>query len=152
MYHHILIATDGSELAALGLDQGLALAATLRAQVTVVTVTEPMDPRVVQAAAIAGVHDAAEKYEETVTRDPAARFDAIGAMAARPGGAARTVSLIDASPASAIIAECKASGRGPIVMSSHGRRGLTRLLLGSQTAEVLALSSVPVLVVRQAQA
>lgn len=152
MYNHILIATDGSALAGLGLDHGLALAVKLGAKVTVVTVSEPMDQRIVHAAAIAGVHDAAEKYEESVAKDLAGRFDDIRNRAAGHGIAAEMVSLIDASPAGAIIAQCAASGCDLIVMSSHGRRGLTRLLLGSQTSEVLGLSTVPVLVVRQASA
>lgn len=148
MYEHILIATDGSELAGLGLDHGLDLAATLGAKVTVVTVTEPMDHRIIQAAAISGVHDAAEKYEHSVEKELAARFEAIRLKAAGHGVAVDVVSLINASAAEAIIEHSAAAGCDLIVMSSHGRRGLTRLLLGSQTAEVLGMSRVPVLVVR----
>lgn len=54
----------------------------------------------------------------------------------------------DAHPAEAIVDAAKSEGCSLIVMASHGRRGLGRLLLGSQTAEVLAHSPVPVLVVR----
>ena len=133
MYKHILIATDGSDLAALGLEHGLRLAASLAAQVTVITVTEPMDQRIVDAAAVAGVRDAAERYE----------------AAEAQGVTVEMKSLVNASPAEAILGESREGGNDLIVMSSHGRRGLKRLLLGSQTAEVLAHAEVPVLVIRQ---
>ena len=53
----------------------------------------------------------------------------------------------NALPASTIIETAKSRGCDLIVMGSHGRRGLTKLWLGSQTSEVLADGSVPVLVV-----
>ena len=61
---------------------------------------------------------------------------------------AETVYLEDAHAAEAIIETAKTHDCTIIVMSSHGRRGLGRLLLGSVTSEVLNHSSVPVLVVR----
>ncbi len=149
MYKHILIATDGSDLAALGLEHGLRLAASLAAQVTVITVTEPMDQRIVDAAAVAGVRDATERYEASVEKDLAGRFAAIRAAAEAQGVTVEVKSLVNASPAEAILGESREGGHDLIVMSSHGRRGLKRLLLGSQTAEVLAHAEVPVLVIRQ---
>lgn len=56
--------------------------------------------------------------------------------------------LADRWPADAIIEIAEEKGANLIVMASHGRRGLGRLLLGSQTVEVLTHSKVPVLVVR----
>nr|WP_231958023.1 universal stress protein [Novosphingobium resinovorum] len=61
---------------------------------------------------------------------------------------AETLHVPDAQPAEAIIAAAKDRDCSLIAMSSHGRRGIGRLLLGSQTSEVLAHSPVPVLVVR----
>jgi nucleotide-binding universal stress UspA family protein len=61
---------------------------------------------------------------------------------------ADTVLIEDALPAEAIIEAAKAHDCSLIAMASHGRRGLGRLMMGSVTAEVLAHSPVPVLVVR----
>ncbi|VDC30833.1 universal stress protein [Pseudogemmobacter humi] len=152
MYHHILITTDGSDLAALGLDHGLGLASKLGAKVSVLTLAEPMDPRVLQAAAVGGVHDAAARYEETIARDLAERAQAIRAKAAAAGVEIRLETGTDRAPAEAIIRFATANGCDLIVMSSHGRRGFRKLILGSQTAEVLAHSTIPVLVIRAAKA
>ena len=72
-----------------------------------------------------------------------------GAAAEAQGVTVEVKSLVNASPAEAILGESREGGNDLIVMSSHGRRGLKRLLLGSQTAEVLAHAEVPVLVIRQ---
>ena len=64
------------------------------------------------------------------------------------GVEAETVYVENALPAEAIIETAKARNCSLIAMSSHGRRGLGRLVLGSVTSEVLANTSVPVLVVR----
>ena len=68
--------------------------------------------------------------------------------AGKMGIAASTIHVADALPATAIVETAQSAGCNLIVMASHGRRGLRRLLLGSQTAEVLAHSHTPVLVVR----
>jgi nucleotide-binding universal stress UspA family protein len=73
---------------------------------------------------------------------------AVEASAKKLGVPADTVHIPDAHPAEAIIEVAKARDCGLIVMASHGRRGLRKLLLGRQTLEVLAHSPVPVLVVR----
>jgi nucleotide-binding universal stress UspA family protein len=70
------------------------------------------------------------------------------AAADRAGVAADTLHVPDRWPADAIIEVAEARGCNLIVMASHGRRGLGRLILGSQTSEVLAHSKIPVLVVR----
>ena len=72
----------------------------------------------------------------------------VQAAAERLGVDAETVHVPEALPAEAIIATANERHCNLIVMASHGRRGLRRLLLGSQTSEVLLSSPVPVLVVR----
>lgn len=61
---------------------------------------------------------------------------------------AKVVHVEDKRPAEAILELSQAQGCDLIVMASHGRRGLGKLLLGSQTAEVLSYTTIPVLVVR----
>ena len=68
-------------------------------------------------------------------------------MVEQIGISAELVHIPDAHAATAIVETAKSRGRDLIVMASHGRRGLRRLFLGSQTSEVLADGSVPVLVV-----
>ena len=68
---------------------------------------------------------------------------------AKAGGIeAKTVYVNDSFPAEGIIATANSVGADLIVMGSHGRRGLGRLLLGSQTSNVLAHTTIPVLVTR----
>jgi nucleotide-binding universal stress UspA family protein len=69
-------------------------------------------------------------------------------VATRVGITADTVHIDDTYPAEGIVSRAEAVGCDLIVMGSHGRRGLGRLLLGSQTSNVLALSKIPVLVTR----
>ena len=125
MYKHMLIATDGSELATKALEHGLALAKHDNAPVTVVTVTEPWAPlaanRILDGAAQRG-------NAHGVTCD--------------------VVHVKDQHPAEGIVATAKEKGCDLIVMASHGRRGVSRLLLGSQAYEVLTHCSVPALIVR----
>lgn len=149
MYTHILIATDGSDVAKNGLDHGLSLAKALSSKVTIVTVTEPF-PLVAGATAsgwVAGPEDI-NRYE--AGQESFARGVLVSAKAAadRAGVTADTLHVPDRWPADAIIEVAEARGCNLIVMASHGRRGLGRLILGSQTAEVLAHSKIPVLVVR----
>src|SRR6516162_10369581 len=74
-------------------------------------------------------------------------LDEARAMAEQAGISAELLHATDAHPATAIIETAKSRGCDLIVMGSHGHRGLRKLFLGSQTSEVLADGSVPVLVV-----
>jgi nucleotide-binding universal stress UspA family protein len=146
MYKHILISTDGSEVAQKGVDHGLSLAKSLGAKVTIVTVTErfPVGPSPDWIPGPAEMEAWDGRQKEWATKVLAD----VKAAAGRLGVAAETVHVPDAQPAEAIIATANKGPCDLVVMASHGRRGLRRLLLGSQTSEVLVSSPVPVLVVR----
>lgn len=146
MYKHILISNDGSDVARKGVDHGLALAKSLGAKATIVTVTEryPVYPSPDWIPGPAEMEAYATIQKESATKILAD----VKAAADRAGVAVETVHVPDAQPAEAIIATVKDRHCDLIVMSSHGRRGLRRILLGSQTSEVLVSSPVPVLVVR----
>ncbi len=148
MYKNILIATDGSELAARGVEHGLALAGPLGAKVTVLTITEPLQREAVQAAIAGGVHDPVARYDQQIDAVMKERFASIGRRVSEHGVSVDLLHEIDDHPAEAIIRVANLKRCDLIVMASHGRRGVQRLLLGSQTAEVLAHSAIPVLVVR----
>lgn len=149
MYKHILVATDGSELAGKALDHGLSLAKALGGKVTILTATEPY-PFNMSATGVGwvpGPNDIA-LYQEGQKEFADRTLAAAKAAADKLGVEAATMHIPDARPSEAIIDVAKSEGCSLIVMASHGRRGLGRLLLGSQTAEVLTYSAVPVLVVR----
>ncbi|HRF83581.1 MAG TPA: universal stress protein [Pseudoxanthomonas sp.] len=148
MYERILIATDGSELAGRGLAHGLALAAALKVPVTVVTVTEPWMPAFDDALALSADPAMQAEYREGCARSAQRILQDALARATTAGVACETVHVADGHPSEAIVAAVAGHGAGLVVMASHGRRGLGRVLLGSQTQAVLAKSTVPVLVVR----
>lgn len=148
MYKHILIATDGSELAAHGVEHGLALAVPLKAQVTVLTVALPLRQEAAQAAIAGGVDDPFIRYDQQIESQMKTLFASIEQRAAEHGMTVNLLHEIDEHPAEAIIRTAGLKGCDLIVMTSHGRRGAKRLLLGSQTSEVLAHTTIPVLVVR----
>ena len=145
MFKHILIATDGSELAQKGVDKGLALAKALGAKATAVTVTEPMTALLVGEATIALPLD---DYDKAAAANAAQILADASAAAAKAGVACATLHVKDQYPAEGLVEAAKAQGCDLIVMASHGRRGLSKLLLGSQATRVLTLSEVPVLVCR----
>jgi nucleotide-binding universal stress UspA family protein len=145
MYRHLLIATDGSELASKAVAQGLELAKSLGAQVTVVMVSEPWTAVVSGEAAIAfPIQD----YERAVTANAQDVLSAVAKTAKEKGVKCETVHAKDQYPAEGIIATAGKQGCDLIVMASHGRRGLKRLFLGSQTNSVVSQSTIPVLVCR----
>ncbi len=148
MYRHILIATDGSELARKGLEHGLALASPLKAKVTVLTVSEPLRSEVIVAARRGGLEDPAAHYDRQIDALMKERFAYIEERAREHGVAVDLVHEVDRSPAEAIVRCAKAKDCDLIVMSSHGRRGMRKILLGSQTSEVLAHTTISVLVIR----
>ncbi len=149
MYSHILIATDGSELAGRGLEQGLALAKAIGAKVTVLTVSEPWPPIGVDAAGLVVTeYSLLEEYEKDADRAGKALLDLAAAAAEKAGVKANTVYVSLTHPADAIVDYAAANGVDLIVMASHGRLGIRCIFLGSQTAEVATRSNVPVLVVR----
>lgn len=145
MYRHVVIATDGSELAGKAVEQGLALAKAIGARVTAVTVTEPLPPL---AAGDGTVAFPLQEYEQGVAASAAKILDSVGAAAKSGGVACEVVHVKDQFPAEGIVETTLAKGGDLIVMASHGRRGLSKLLLGSQAGKVVSLSPVPVLVCR----
>jgi nucleotide-binding universal stress UspA family protein len=145
MYRHLLIATDGSELAEKAVAHGLGLAKALGARVTAVTVSEPFP---VFATTDGTVALPLQEYEAAAAADAARILAAVGAAAKTRDIACDVVHVKDQPPAEGIVATAKARECDVIVMASHGRRGLSKLVLGSQASEVVSQSPVPVLVCR----
>ena len=148
MYKHILIATDGSELATKALEHGLALAKHNDARVTVVTVTEPWSTREMAQEARLGRPDPIGQFEAIAVATANHILDDASQRANARGLACDRVHVKDQHPAEGIVATANGKGCDLIVMASHGRRGVSRLLLGSRAYEVLTHCSVPTLIVR----
>ena len=148
MYRNILISTDGSELAGKAVEHGVMLAKDVGAAVTFVTVTEMWSALEMAAEASRGEPNPLEAFEEMAAKQAQEILAAAKAVAQKAGVDCETLRVRDRAPAEGIIATANEKGCDLIVMASHGRRGLDRILLGSQTTEVLAYSKVPVLVVR----
>ena len=148
MYKHILIATDGSELATKALEHGLALAKRDGAQITVVTVTELWSPLDVAHEVRQGRSDPVGHFEEIAAAAAKRILDGAVQRAKAHGLMCDVVHVKDQHPAEGIIAVAKDKGCDLIVMTSHGRRGMSHLLLGSQAHEVLTHCTVPALIVR----
>jgi len=145
MYKHILIATDGSELAAKAVAQGLAVAKALGATVTAMTVTEPW---VAVAPGEVAMAFPVKEYDESVKANAARILSHVADEAKAMSVPCETLHVKDQFPAEGIIETASARNCDLIVMASHGRRGLMRLLLGSQANKVLTHSTVPVLICR----
>lgn len=145
MFKHILIATDGSELADKAVDQGLGLAAKLGAKVTVLTVTLPW---VSTASGEWPLVFPIEDYERAAAATAQRILGAVAAKAKAAKVACNTVHVKDQYAAEGIVEEAKNRNCDLIVMASHGRRGVARLVLGSEANRVTTHSPVPVLICR----
>lgn len=144
MYKHILITTDGSELSTKGLLHGLELAKAVGARATVVTITDVWSSGVLAAAGPASIGEfeaAMQSAVEDILAEASKRCEETGITF-------EVKHIPNRYPADAIVETAQNLGCDLIVMASHGRRGLRKALLGSQTSEVLTTSTIPVLVVR----
>ena len=148
MYKCILIATDGSELAGKAVTHGVALAKGLNVPVTVVTVTEAGSALELARMARMGNQNPIAQYEEMASAAASNILEHAAQIAKSQGVPCEVVHVQDRHPAEGIIATAKEKGCDLIVMASHGRRGIDRLLLGSQSNEVITHSKVPALIVR----
>ncbi len=148
MYRNILIATDGSDLALKAVDHGAELAKKTGASAIILTVTESWSGFDMAEDFEKGVTNPIQVYEEAADKT-AAKVLAEAEKAAKSHGIeCKTLHIRDSHPAEGIIEAATENGCDLIVMASHGRRGLNRMVLGSQTAEVIAYSKIPVLVLR----
>ena len=145
MYKHILIATDGSELAGKAVAHGLDLAKTLSAKVTVVTISEPIWSTMPGEMAIAFPRD---EYAKSAAAAVGRILSAVAEGAKQKGITVTVKHLADVFPAEGIVTAAQEGGCDLIVMASHGRRGLAKLVLGSQATKVVTNSTVPVLIYR----
>jgi nucleotide-binding universal stress UspA family protein len=147
MYGNILVATDGSRLSAKAVTHAIALARALKAKLTAFYAS-PDYPMPAYADGVMYDPVSPKEYAAMCKKDADRILGAVGtkAKAARVQFAAEHA--IAAAPWKAILAAAKKHKSDAIVMASHGRRGVSALLLGSETQKVLTHSKLPVIVVR----
>ncbi len=148
MYQRILIATDGSRLSLKAIKQGVALARSVGAAVVGFHARLPaMLPYYSEPAIVLP-----PRTEELLGKRAAAAANKylaqIEILAKKAGVDFKGVDIDALSPSEAIVKTAKKEKCDLIVMASHGRRGISRLLLGSEATHVLTHSHLPVLVVR----
>ena len=149
MHKHILLPTDGSELSEQAVNYGVALAKAVNAKVTGVTVSTSfhiiaLEPHMVT--------DTLESYTARISNVAAQRLDRVKDAARAAGVECDVVHAQHEHPYQAIIDTAVRRGCDLIVMASHGRRGVSAIVLGSETVKVLTHSMIPVLVYRGFQA
>jgi nucleotide-binding universal stress UspA family protein len=147
MYRNILVATDGSKLSSKAVVHAIGLARALGAKLTAFyaspdyplpayaegVIYEPMSPR---------------EYERLCTKEAEKIFKQVEVKAAASRVKLATVHSISSAPWEAILAAAKKNKADAIMMASHGRTGVSALLLGSETQKVLTHSRLPVIVIR----
>lgn len=148
MFKSILVAIDGSDLAIKALDAAIALAKTHEASLTILTATDPVATGIGSGGfGTLNAGPIIERLEEAYATEATRMLTEASERAAAAGITAQTLHLPRHRPADGIVET--AEGRADlIVMGSHGRRGLGRLLLGSQASEVLTRATVPVLIIK----
>lgn len=144
MFEHILIPTDGSDLSLEAVRRGLALAKALGAKVSAMTVQPLLTDFIVEGVSIT-VSDADRRQMHT---EFGHRLESARRIAAEEGVALETIQVESREPWRAIMETSERIGADLIVMASHGRRGVSALVLGSETQKLLTHSKVPVLVYR----
>ncbi|WP_374305806.1 universal stress protein [Methylocella sp.] len=145
MYSVILIPTDGSELSGKAVAHGVELAQKIGARVVLLNVTLPFQ---IFSAEAAMIEDTPSDYAARASELAEKVLDAAAALAKAAGVAYETIQVENDRPYEAIIETASQKGCDLIIMSSHGRRGISALLLGSETSKVLTHCAIPVLVHR----
>jgi nucleotide-binding universal stress UspA family protein len=146
MYRHILIATDGSPLAERAVSHGLSLAKSVGAKVTALIVEAPFNVYDVPESRIRQMSEAFAQHAEQVRQHAAAILVRVADAAKSRDVPCETMQVEHDQPYQAIITTAKDKGCDVIVMASHGRSGISALLLGSVTNKVLTHTNIPVVV------
>lgn len=147
MYDKILVATDGSTLSDKAVSNAIALAALTGASLVALKVV-PHYPQSYFEGGLALQADEVARIEQLWADEGQAVVDAVKKTAELQGVKTRAMTVQSDVVSDAVIATAKKQKCDLIVMASHGRRGVKRLLLGSETHQVLTHSHIPVLVLR----
>ena len=145
MYQHIIVATDGSDIAAQAMRHAIDLAKAIGAKLSAVTVTEPFE--MIAFAEQATVISPTD-YKKSTGEYAQKILGAAKSAAQQAGLECQTIHAENRYPYQGIIDAAATNGADLIVIGSHGRSGIEGFLLGSQAVKLLTLCKIPALVVR----
>lgn len=148
MYKHILVPTDGSPLSAKAVKQAVAFAKSVGAKITALHVSQEFRQMMDEGFALPAMSTYQKRFEAEAAKRSNALLDDVKSSANAANVECHGVAVINNLPYDAIIKQAKKAKCDLIMMASHGRKGLSSILLGSETAKVLTHSKIPVLVVR----
>jgi nucleotide-binding universal stress UspA family protein len=144
MYKRILISTDGSEISQKAAQAAVDLAKASGGELFAISVKEPFP-----YSAISEMQPVPpQEFFDAQERIASERVKAVAGAAGAVGVACHAHTVEALHPWEAILDHAKTQNCDLVVMASHGRRGLSALLLGSETQKVLTHSSIPVLVIK----
>jgi nucleotide-binding universal stress UspA family protein len=144
MYKRILISTDGSDISQSATQSAIDLAKATGAELFAISVKEPFPYSAISEMQPVPPQEFFDAQERIAAERVKAVVDSAQAAGVKCG--AHTVEAVH--PWEAILDHVKAQNCDLIVMASHGRRGLSAILLGSETQKVLTHSTIPVLVIK----
>lgn len=147
MYQRILVATDGSTLSKKAVKSAIEMAALCGAELVAVKVV-PRYPQSYFEGGIALQPEEVRRVENQWAEEGQAVVDAVKKAALAKGVQAKALTIKSDVVSDALIAAAKKQQCDLIIMASHGRKGIKRLLLGSETQHVLTHTTTPVLVLR----
>ncbi|GAP36099.1 universal stress protein [Piscinibacter sakaiensis] len=144
MFQRILVPTDGSEITAKAVRMAVELARTHGAEIHAISVKEPFPYSAISEMQPTPPQQFLDAQERLATQ----RVKAVAAACEAAGVRCEAVTVEAVHAWEAVIDHAKTARCDLVVMASHGRRGVSALLLGSETQKVLTHSTIPVLVVR----
>ena len=147
MYARILVATDGSTLSKKAVNSAISLAALCGAELIAIKVVPRYPQSYFEGSIPLSVEDV-KRVEKQWAEDGQAVVEAVKKTAATKGVAVKALTVKSDLVSDALISAATKYKVDLIVMASHGRKGIKRLLLGSETQHVLTNSHIPVLVLR----
>jgi nucleotide-binding universal stress UspA family protein len=147
MFKHILVPTDGSQLSSDTANRAVVFARETGAKITFFF-AKPEYPVAFYGEGALIDPATPDKFAEMAEQQAGEILAANEAAAKVAGVVSASVSTVSDVPYEAIIAAAEQAGADLIFMASHGRRGISGLLLGSETQKVLTHSKIPVLVYR----
>ncbi|HEY3058231.1 MAG TPA: universal stress protein [Chloroflexota bacterium] len=153
MYEHVLVGLDGSEAAERVLAHAEALAGAFHSTVTLLQAIVSVETIIAQSATPGpGIGDITPPIDPTpiVEAERASSSEYLSGVAARlrAKGVAVNIEMPEGDAAATIVERAQALGVSLILMTTHGRGGLGRLVFGSTADAVLRHAACPVLLVR----
>lgn len=147
MYKRILVATDGSDLSSKAVENAINLAQACNAELIALKVI-PRYPQSYFEGAIALEPTEIKNVEKQWADAGQAVVDAVKKQGEAKGVQVKALVAKDDVVSDAILAAAKKHHCDLIVMASHGRKGIQKLLLGSETQHVLTHATLPVLILK----